>query len=70
MEAIPLHLPSAHITADKIAPIAQEHAVPDGVDVWWGELGDACVAGVLALAGLPVAHQLLADLCSHSGDGS
>jgi len=62
VEAIPLHLAPSNITAHKVAPIAKEHSVPHGVNVWRSEVSNASVAGVLAVNWVPLAHQLLSHL--------
>lgn len=64
VEAIPLHLAPSNITAHKVAPIAKEHSVPHGVNVWRSEVSNASVAGVLAVGWVPLAHQLLSNLYS------
>ena len=62
VEAIPLHFATAHITADKVSPVAQEDSVADCVNVGRREVCNASVAGVLTVRWLPIAHQLLPDL--------
>lgn len=62
MECIPLHHAISNIAADKVLPIAQENPVPDRVNIRRCEVGNASVAGVLAVVRRPVAQQLLADL--------
>ena len=62
MEAIPLHLAASNITAHEVTPIAQEHSVSHCVDVRGCEVSNARVAGVLAVGGVPLTHQLLPHL--------
>ena len=62
VEAVPLHLAIPNITAHKVAPIAQEDSVSHCINVWGCEVSDACVAGVLAVGGVTLAHQLLSHL--------
>ena len=62
VEAIPLHFATTYITADKVSPVAQKHSVADSIDVGWGEICNAGVAGVLAVGWWFRAHQLLPDL--------
>ncbi|KAA6419116.1 MAG: hypothetical protein FRX49_10856 [Trebouxia sp. A1-2] len=50
VEAIPLHLAPSNITAHKVAPIAKEHSVPHGVNVWRSEVSNASVAGAMGVA--------------------
>lgn len=64
VEAIPLHLATTHITADKVSAIAQEHSVTYCVDVWRREVCNAGVAGVLTICRLPGSNQLLPNLQS------
>ena len=61
-QGTPLHLAAADVAADKVLAVPQEHAVAYGVDVGWQEVCDARVAGVLAVVGDRLAHQLVAHL--------
>ena len=61
-ECIPLHHSISDITADKVLAVAKKYPVPNSVNVWRREVGNASVAGVLAVVGWPVAKHLLADL--------
>ena len=62
VEAIPLHLAAAHITANKVLAVPQEHSVTDRVNIGRREVCNASVAGVLTVCWLSIAHQLLPDL--------
>lgn len=62
MECIPLHHAISHIAADKVLPVAQENPVPNRVNVRRCEVGNASIAGVLAVVRRTVTQQLLADL--------
>lgn len=62
VEAIPLHLPTAHVTADEILSIAKEDAVCNRVDIWRGEVRNAGVAGVPTETRLCGTDELSPDL--------
>lgn len=64
MECIPLHHTISNIAADKVLAVAQENPVPDRVNIRRREVGNASVAGVLAVIWRTVAQKLLADLHS------
>lgn len=65
MPSAPLHLAATHVGGDKVFAVAQEHTVSNSVDVRGREIGDACVARVLAVARLCLAHHLAPHLRSH-----
>ena len=62
MEAIPLHLATANITAHKVAAVPQEHSVPYCVNVRGGEVCNPSVAGVFTVSWFSRPHKLLPDL--------
>ena len=63
----PLHLAVADVAADKVLAVAQEDAVAHGVDVGRQEVGNARVAGVLAVVGDRLPHQVVAHLRALGG---